>query len=313
MPVAPGACVLALALLVAACGSTASRDPWPGGGGPPSAEVVGWLDDRPVTYGDVARFLQTKEPESFARGLEGLVIERVTMLEASPLGVTAPRALVARESSRRMREWEARVREASRAQTGEEVDPALWLQRVAGVSVAELRSWVEHHTEIELVQDRLLRYEMLTSPRVEVSLLVVADEGTARALKARAEGGEDFGVLARANSIHPSAPEEGRVPYPLLPADIAGAPVRDALFAAKAGEIVGPFRTGSGERAAFQLYRIESTSPAMQGTYAELAREITRDLEARPVHVGEYERWRTRILLRHGFLAAAGEIDDSAP
>jgi len=291
-------------LLFAACSAPQERDPWRAGA-PSSAETVGWIDDAPVTYGDVARYLRTKEPESFARGLEGLVIERITVGEAGPMGVTVPRALVDRETRKRMLAWEQNVRAAAKAQTGEEVDPALWLQRVAGVSIAELRSWVEHHTEIELIQDRLVRYEVLTSPHVEVSLILVEGEERARKLAVEAKDA-DFAALAKANSVHPSAPEGGRIPGSLLPTDIADATVREALFGAKEGAILGPFTSRGEEKGTFEIYRVDATFPPRKGSYKDLSREVARDLETRPVDVAEYERWRTRVLVRHGFLAAEG-------
>jgi len=297
-----------LAICIAgACAAPAEQDPWRAGA-PPAAETVGWIDERPVTYGDVARYLRTKEPEAFARGLEGLVIERITLGESRPMGVTVPRALVDRETSKRMSDWERNVRAAAAEQTGEEVDPALWLQRVAGASLAELRSWVQHHTEVELIQDRLVRYEALTSARVEISLILVEDEARARELVAEARSGE-FGALAKKRSIHPTAADGGRIPGALLPLDIANAEVRDALFRAKKGEVLGPFATRSGEKAPFEIYRVDATLSPRKGSYAELAKEITRDLETSPVAVAEYERWRTRVLVRHGFLVAEGGPD----
>jgi len=299
---------VALALCLAcACAAPADRDPWPGGA-PPVAETVGWIDERPVTYGDVARYFQTKDPAAFARGLEGLVIERITTGEAGPMGVTVPRALVLRETSKRMVAWEQNVRAAALEQNGEEVDPALWLQRVAGVSVAELRSWIEHHTEVELIQDRLVRYEALTSARVEISLILVEDEARARDLVTRAKSGA-FDVLAKESSVHATAAEGGRIPGALVPMDIGDAAVRDALFRAKKGEILGPFATRAGERTSHEIYRIDATFPPRKGSYVELEKEIARDLETSPVAVAEYERWRTRVLVRHGFLVAEGGPD----
>ncbi len=294
---------VALALCLAACSAPPERDPWRGA--PPAAETVGWIDERAVTYGDVARYLRTKEPEAFARGLEGLVIERVTLSEAGPMGVTVPRALVDRETSKRMAAWEKNIRAAGLEQTGEEVDPSLWLQRVAGVSLAELRTWVQHHTEVELIQDRLVRYEALTSARIEVSLILLEDEGRARDVLAEARGG-DFAALAKANSVHPTAAEGGRIPGALLPMDISDPAVRDALFRAKKGEILGPFSTRSDAKTYSEIYRVDAVFPPRKGSYADLAKEIIRDLETRPVPVAEYERWRTRVLVRHGFLAAEG-------
>lgn len=291
-------------ILLAACGAPPERDPWRPGA-PPSAETVGWLDDAPVTYGDIARYLRTKEPEAFARGLEGVVIERVTLGEAGPMGVTVPRALLDRETTKRMRAWEENVRAAAREQTGEEVDPALWLQRVAGASVAELRTWVRHHTEVELIQDRLVRYEILTSAHVEVSLMLVEGEARAGEVAKEAKTG-DFAALAKANSVHPSAADGGRIQGALVPGDIPDAAVRDALFRAAAGDVLGPFRSRGAEKDTFEVYRVDSTVPARSGSYAELSRDVARELETRPVDVAEYERWRTRVLVRHGFLAAEG-------
>lgn len=290
--------------LLAACSSPPSdTDPWPDESAP-LAETVGWLDERPVTYGAVARYLRTKDPEAFSRALEGLVLDRVTRAEAGPLGVAVRPALVTRETDRRMREWERRVRAASKEESGEEIDPALWLQRVAGISIARLRSWVRDHTEIELLQDRLSRFEMLTSPQVEVSILVLKDQAQLARLKAEAVRDGSFPALARGHSLHASAKDGGRIGHPLLPADINDAAVREQLFAAEAGQVLGPFATRGGKEVFYQLYRVEAVHPARKGGYARLAREVERDLEARPVPVGEYERWRRRILLRHGFVAA---------
>jgi hypothetical protein len=296
---------LLLPCLLAACGAPPERDPWRAGGPPPVSETVGWIDEAPVTFGDVARYLRTKDPEAFARGVEGVVIERITLGESSAMGVTIPKVLVDREASRRMDAWSKNVREASLRQAGEEVDPALWLQRVAGVSLAEFRSWVEHHTQVELIQDRLDRYEILTSARVEVSLIIVEDEARANDVAAQAKSG-DFAALAKANSAHPSKDNGGRIPGWLVPLDIADGAVRNALFRAAKGEILGPFKTGDPKRPLFELYRIEGTATPAQGSYAELAQEVARDLERRPVDVAEYERWRTRVLVRHGFLVAEG-------
>jgi hypothetical protein len=273
-------------------------------------EAVGWLDGRPITFGDVARYLRTKEPETFARSLEGLVLERVTRVEAGRLGVSAPRALLLRLTEERLRRWEERVRAAGRERGGAEVDPALWLQRTAGVSLAQFRTWVRRHTEVELLQDRLARYELLTSRRVEVSLLVVRSaEEAARLVKRLRAGTTTFPRAARAHSLHTTRENGGRLPFPLLPDDLADAAVRTALFAAEPGVVVGPFVTRGGKESYHQVYRVEARRDPRKGDYARLAADVSGDLDARPVHVGEYERWRRRILLRHGFhlTSATGE------
>jgi hypothetical protein len=294
--------VLIPALLLAACATASSPepDPWPSGS-PPLAETVGWLDERPVTYGEVSRYMRIRDPEAFFRNLEGYVLERVTRAEAIPLGVTVEPALLGSRSNAQLLEWEQRVRQESKSRTGEEIDPALWLQRVAGMSMAEFRRHVRRYTEVELLQDRLLRFEQLSSPRLEVSILVVKEKELADRLAGEIRGGAEFEALARAHSMHASRTEGGRIPFPLLRSDVNQPSVREQLFAAGEGELVGPLPTEKGHQ---QIYRIETVRKAEAGKFEELREEIIRSLEARPVVEAEYERWRRRILLRHGFNAA---------
>lgn len=268
-----------------------------------ASETVGWLGNEAVTYGEIARYIRVREPDVFARTLTRYLLERVTMTEAEPLKITVPQALLTRETSRRMAEWERRVRAASKTQTGKEVEPALWLRRVADLSLTDFRARVREGAQVELIQDRLLRYELLTSPRVEVSILVVKGKSAAAGHLKRLRAGADLEALARKHSVHSSAPGGGRIPFPLVAQDINDAAVRDALFLAKPGALLGPFPIRDGEY--FQIYRVESRSGPRKATYAQLERDVAKDLEARPVPVGEYERWRRRILLRHGFRAAA--------
>jgi len=140
-------------------------------------------------------------------------------------------------------------------------------------------------------------------------MLVVEDGEEARGLAARARAGEDFAALAREHSDHPTAEKGGRFDFPLLEADVNDPEVREALFATPAGGVAGPFATKGGRATWHQVYRVESVAVARRVPWAEVAAEVEADLEKRPVPMGEYERWRRRILLRHGFAAmpAPGE------
>ncbi len=303
---------LVAALALGGCEASSPRETaWPvdaataRGNARSQSDAVGWLDGRPLTYGDVGRYSRSKDPEAFARSLEGLVLERVTRTEAEPQGVDVPAAELARATSQRMAVWEQRVRAAAQAQGGAAIDPALWLRRVAGVGMDEFRSWVRRHTEVELLQDRLLRFEQSRSPRVEVSLIVVERSETAQALVARARAGEAFDALARQQSVHASREQGGSLPFPLLPSDINDAAVRDALFRAEAGTVVGPFPVDAGTETFFQIYRVRRRAVPSEGNWERLRASVEAELRARPVDVGEYERWRRRVLLRHGFVAAA--------
>lgn len=289
-----------LAALVAGCASAPPGGEWTAA----EPDAAGWLDGRPVLYADVGRFLRTKDPEAFARGLDALVFDRIAREEAAALGISVPPAALARDATRRIQEWEARLQRTAREETGAPADPDAWLRRVAGITREEFRAIVRRHAETELLQDRLLRFEQLRAPRVEVSLLVVGEEPRARDLLARARAGEPFAELARAHSVHASKEAGGRLDFPLLESDLPEPAVAAALFRAAPGDVVGPFGTASDGRAYFQLYRVDAAHAARDVPYRAAAAEIERGLEDRPVAVGEYERWRRRAALRHGFVAA---------
>ena len=297
----PPLLALLVAGLPAACASPAPRRGWADGGDPERSGSVGWIGGKAVTYGEVGRYIHQREPDVFTRNMIRYIVERVTLEEARPLGVTVPRTILARETNRRMQAWDRRVRAASKAQTGQEIEPSLWLQRVAEMSLADFRDLMAEAARVELMQDRLLRYEALVAPSVEVSMIVAEDKALGERLKRELEGGADLAELARKHSRHPSSKEGGRVPFPLLQADVLEKRIRDALFAAKAGDIIGPF--AAGRKGMVQIYRVEAARPARKIRYSEAEPEIARGLEQRPVVMGEYERWRRRILMRHGFRA----------
>ncbi len=305
-----GAPVFLLALLAGCTGPQRSNAAAGPGGGHSGFEIIGWLDGVALTYGDVAGHLRTKDPEAFARGLEGMLLERVTRLEADGLGVTVAQSRIDRATNRRMREWEERLRDRARARGAADLEPAVWLERTAGISLARFRGWVRRHTELELLQDRLVRFDQVRAPTREVSVLVVDDEAGARAIMVRLKQGSSFRPEARKHSVHASRKEGGRIPYPLRAEDVNDPVVRAALFDAPRGRLLGPFRAQAGAKTFFQVYRIEAAGDGAPGGFVVHAAKIEAGLRTRPVHVGEYERWRRRALLRHGFVAA---LDSAAP
>jgi len=289
-----------LAALLAGCASAPAVGEWTAA----EPDAAGWLDGRPVLYGDVGRFLRTTDPEAFARALDGLVFERIAREEAAASGISVAPATLARDTTRRIREWEERLQRSAREELGGAVDPGTWLRRVAGITRDEFRAIVRRQAETELLQDRLLRFEQLRAARVEVSILVVGEESRARDLLTRARAGESFAALAREHSVHATKESGGRLDFPLLDADVSEPAVASALRRARPGDVVGPFAAAADGKPYFQLYRVEAVHAARELPYRALGAEIERSLEERPVSVGEYERWRRRAALRHGFVAA---------
>jgi hypothetical protein len=173
------------------------------------------------------------------------------------------------------------------------------------MTLTQFRQQVRHDTEVELLVNRLLRYEQVLKPSVELSILVIGSRPLAEELAGRLRGGEEFAQLAREHSVHASASDGGRMAFQLLKGDINDAAVSRAIFAASAGDVCGPFPTRTGEETWYQLYRVDALHAARSVPWERARGEVEEKLRKCPVSDGEYERWRRRILLRHGFVAAS--------
>jgi len=296
---------LALALL-AACASPA-EDPWPA----PAAtaeRAIGWSDGEPVTYGDLGLFLRTRDALTFSRILDALIVDRITRLEAELARVEVPVAAVERRTSSRYVAFEQRLKAATEERAGAALDPAVWLDRTLGLTPAQFRLFLRGQIEVELLQDRLIRYAQLRAPTVELSILVVDDGDRARSLKAEIDGGAPFAVLAKKHSGHATAERGGRIGHRLLAEDVDGEEAARRLFAAGPGAVLGPFSREADGRTFHRIYRVEAKHDGRDEPYLELAAEVEADLEKRPVSMGEYIDWRRRMQQRHGFLPAPATL-----
>ena len=264
---------------------------------------AGWLDHRPVTYDEVGQYMRTQDPQAFARGLDGVLLERITRDNARANKVTVPPATLARATTARVQDWRRRLIRSAQAEK-RQVDPDIWLRQVAGLEPAEFRAFMRRHAEVELLQNRLLRYEEITQPTVSVSIMVVQEKDAADGVVQRLGQGAPFAKEAKASSVHATAPEGGRIEFPLLREDFNDDQVRMALFAAKAGAVLGPYPVAGGGKTFYHVYRLDSRRGGRVVPYKEVEEEIARGLEARPAAVAEYERWRRRVLMRHRFKAA---------
>ncbi len=246
--------------------------------------------------------MRTQDPRAFARGLDGVLLERITRDSAKANNVDVPPAILARATTTRVQDWRRQLIQAAQVEK-RQVDPDVWLQQVAGLAPAEFRAFMRRHAEVELLQNRLLRYEEITQPTVSVSIMVVHEKEEAHGVVQRLDNGEAFDKQAKAHSVHATAPEGGKIEFPLLREDFNDAEVRTALFGAEPGAVLGPYPVSGGGKTFYHVYRLDSRRGGRLVPYTEVEEEIAQGLEARPAAVGEYERWRRRVLMRHRFRA----------
>ena len=301
-------------LLLPACSSTDDGgDPW--GTSDPLAQreqAIGWLDGEPVTYGDMARFLRARDALSFSRTLDALIVDRITRAEADGNRVVVPITLVERRTRARYLAFVKRLRDATRERTGAEIEPRVWLRRTLGLTPEQFQVYLRGQIEVELLQDRLIRYAQFREASVEVSLVVVEDAAVASRVRERVTAGEPFAVVARELSRHASASAGGRIDHRMVRGDFEDEAAARAVFAAKPGQSLGPFEARGDGRSFFRIYHVEDRREARDLPYTRLGPEIEKELQKRPVSVAEYVHWRRRMQETHGFLTSVDGGAESA-
>ena len=250
---------LALALLVAACGTSAG---------------VATVDGEAVTFDEVAALLppegDTVDPTLFARSLMLVIAGRVMMAEAErQFGFTATDD-----------EIEAKVGELVllSGQTEEEILTTYNLtttslraigaqQLMADKIIAELVTSEPEPTEEEL----RARYETLLPSATEVcsSHILLESPEEAEAALERALAGEDFGVLAMELSVGPSGPDGGDLGC--SPPDRYVGEFAAATLDAEVGIPYGPVATQFGWHVILVASR---TVPSFEDVRALLVEEI---------------------------------------
>lgn len=297
-----------MGLLLPACSTTDERgDPWESSD--PLAEreqAIGWLDGEPVTYGDLSRFLRARDALSFSRTLDALIVDRITRTEADANRVDVPVTLVERRTRTRYLSFEKRLRDATRERTGAEIDPRVWLRRTLGLTPEQFQVYLRGQIEVELLQDRLIRFAQSRGRSAEVSLIVVEDAASVQAAQQRVAAGEPFAVVAKEVSRHATAKDGGRIDHPMIAGDFDDEAAARAVLQARPGLTVGPYETKGDGRVFFTIYHIESVRDARDLPYSKLGPEIEQDLQKRPVSVAEYVHWRRRMQETHGFLTSVG-------
>jgi peptidyl-prolyl cis-trans isomerase D len=117
--------------------------------------------------------------------------------------------------------------------------------------------------------DKYFADNKATFDRARLSRLTVASEGKAQELLSQArDDGKDFAELTRQHSLDPRAKETGGITG-LIPRKRLPPMVEIAVFSAKPGEIVGPFRL----RNNYHLFKVDAL---VSGELTPLVRAFIR-------------------------------------
>ncbi len=250
-------------------------------------DVVAEVGGETIRKSDVYDYFYLFEQPGLLRALQQLVDERLVRREAEHWEVRLDEVLLARAVDKQLAELETRVR----VETGGRMTVESYLEEIRNLTVVEYRSYTRRVLGTELLLDRLVRFEQLREDRARARILAVRDRSQAQRFREEVLQGADFERLAKEHSVHPTAPQGGR-----LPTIVRGLPdpLVASVFALEPNE-TGPIEQIDldGERLHYfvQLLEIET---GRAGSFPELEVEVERSLETEPIAEHEYLYWRQR-------------------
>ena len=255
------------------------------------AAPVAVLAGAPVSKAELADFWFDRYPEEYGRTLDALVDERLAIREANAHGVRVPRAALETALTREV----AARRTQLQTVYGDAVDLESEVRRAYGVDVATWRSRIlSPRLHAQLLLERVVRWDTRRRPRVHARVIVVPDAARAQAVVEKLRRGADFSLTAARESIDPSGKRGGDLPW-IARGDLAFPGVEARLFAAGAGELVGPLEVRVEGQPQLQIYKIIRVVEPWQGDLETSWQRLEDDLLATPVDLGEVERWRVRM------------------
>jgi peptidyl-prolyl cis-trans isomerase C len=215
------------------------------------------------------------------------VAARLAFAEADRLGIRLRPEVVEAETVAQIARFKADV--AAEA-PGVAVDD--YLRGALGVEPETQWQSLREGVVRQMIAERAVRAFALERENASVRLIVVQTEEQAKALADRLTAGEEFGALARAESVDESAEQEGLVPFLVRQ---ASSPLARVVFAAQPGEVVGPLPAAGHQF----LVRVEELRPAIEGGWPALERPVEDSLRRFPVQESEFLHWKLELERSH--------------
>jgi hypothetical protein len=222
--------------------------------------------------------------------LNKLVVRQIVEQEAKRVGLAPPESWIAEEKNRALEQ----VKTQALTSYGARTTPERFLEVELKQTLPAWLRQVEVEARERWLLSRIIRFHAVQSERVELQLIAVDDEKTAREIAAKLDQGADFAQLAMAHSRHPSGRAGGRLP-PLARESLNPA-VGDRAFALAPGarSNILSVDDGLGHRQ-FELVKLLRRIPGRSVTWADAAAEIEEGLAKEPVSQEEFIAWNLRL------------------
>jgi foldase protein PrsA len=250
---------------------------------------------REFTAEDVAReFFKTHREEAFA-ALNKLVVREIIEREAGRIGLTVPESFVAEERKRALEDLRVQALKSYGAGT----TPERFVEFALKQSLPDYLRQKDADAAERWLLTRVIRYHGIQSDRVELQLIAVDDEKTAREVVRKLDEGADFAQLAAGYSRHPSRDSGGRLP-PMARESLNPA-VAERAFALQPGERTSILSVDDGlGRRQFEIVKVLRRLPGRRVAWADVSGEIEDGLRKEPVTRDEFIAWNLRLERLYG-------------
>lgn len=230
--------------------------------------------------------------ETEKRLAQSLVNEEVFQLEAERMGISVSDAEVENNIDQQ-RELsggeEGLARKLSEQgitldQFKENVRKSMLFQKI----YAEVVKDIPEFTDEEALQYYNQHKESFKKPEnCRLSHIPVADEKTAKQVKARLDAGENFADLAKEFSLDPETKQKGGDLGELKMKNSGMSPeIEQAMAALTVGQVSGPVKTGDG----YDVLRMDEIIPARQLDFDQVKESIKKQLDSEKKSVA-FQQW----------------------
>lgn len=251
---------------------------------------VAVIGGRTVSKATLADFWFGRYPEEYGRTLDALVDERLAIAAAYKSGIRVPATALSKAVAS---EVDARSKQIQSVY-GKQADLEAEVRNAYGVDVDVWKTKIlEPRLHARLLMERVIRWDTNSRERVLARVIVVEDAPASMRVAAKIRRGADFSLTAMKESKDPSGKAGGVLPW-IGRGDLAFPGVEKRLFAAQAGQVVGPLEVQVQGRAQWQIYKIIRRMQAWTGRAEANFERLETDLKTTPVRNAEYERWRVR-------------------
>ena len=258
---------------------------------PDPAKVIATINGRPVTAGEYDRLLAAMTPEvrAAARKQPAQVLEQFALFET--ILAEAEKAKLDQQSPYREQLADARRQIMVQAQIASK-------QAAVVVPPEDIeKAYQQHRSRYAQAKTKVIFLSRMTTSQTldgKTNDTRAPDHTRklAAELRSRLNAGEDFVALAKKYSEDGLGEAGGDFPDVIRPNSATiPAEMRDAILAAKPGDLLGPFEHQTG----FYLFRVESAgTPPIEQVRAELDKEI-RDAALRDYLAGAKSRSTVKI------------------